>query len=193
MVKGWFVIGVILIVSLLLVSCNAAGEDQSAVQDISQVQIASLQNQLNEAQTSLAEAEDQIEVLQSELADAGEQIEDLESELADEQNAGTQMLNQIGRLESQLSSLRSQVSDYNVLADKVDMAVIYAEMLDTYLLVESHYVLSAEDRIALDHLVNSTDNDNLKEKWAFFYFSDDDDDKVEFLIALGDGLWAVLE
>jgi septal ring factor EnvC (AmiA/AmiB activator) len=193
MVKRWFVIGVILIVSLLLVSCNAAEGDQSAVQDVSQVQIASLQNQLNEAQTSLAEAEDQIELLQSELADAGEQIEDLETELANEQNAGAQMLNQISRLESQLSTLRSQVSDYNVIADKVDMAVIYAEMLDRYLLVEAHYQLSAEDRIALDHLVNSTDNDNLKEKWAPFYFSDDDDDKVEFLIALGDGLWEVLQ
>ena len=193
MVKRWFVIGVILVVSLLLVSCNAAGGDQGPVQDISQVQIAALQNQLNETKTSLAEAEDQIEILQSELADAGEQVADLETELADEQDTLEQALGHISQFESQLSSLRSQLSDYNVLADKVDNALIYAEMLDTYLLVESHYVLSAEDRIALDHLVNSTDNDNLKEKWAFFYFSDDDDDKVEFLIALGDGLWAVLE
>ncbi len=99
------------------------------------------------------------------------------------------------RLVSQLQSLEDQLerqlSEYDVLMQKMTEAKVYAEMLDKYILTP-YFKLTAQEKIDLDHLVHFTGNEELIAKWAVFYFSGREADTVEFYIAVGDGLWQVL-
>jgi len=209
MIKRWLVVGAALLACILLVSCGTRPEEHDAVQDIEQALIATLQGKLSEAQSDLTEAQSglteaqsdlteaqsDLTEAQSDLTEAENQINTLESDLAAMQGQYVQALDEINPLKNQLlsleSQLESQLSDYDALVEKMTKAKLYAEMLEKYILV-LFFELTAEGRIDLDHLVNYTGNAELIQKWAVFFFSDREADKVEFFIAVGDGLWEVL-
>ena len=195
MIKGWLAVGATLFACMLLVGCGIPQEEHDAVQSIEWAQVASLQSKLSKAQSDLTKAQSQINSLEGDLTEAESQINTLESDLADVQSKFAQALDETSGLKSQLSSLESQLesqlSDYDVLVEKVAKARVYAEMLEKYILV-SFFQLTAEGRIDLDHLVHYTGDDEVIEKWGVFYFSDKEADWVEFFVAVGDGLWEVL-
>ena len=199
--KRWFAVGVTMMACLLLVGCGVPQEGHDAMRDAALAQVAFLQNKLSETQSDLTEAQLDLTEAQLDLTKAENQINTLESDLTAMQGKYVQVLGETNKLKSQLhsleSQLESQLSDYDVLVEKMTKAELYAEMLEKYMLVPTFrltpfFRLTAEERIDLDHLVHYTGNAELKEKWMFVYFGDREADKVEFFIAVGDGLWEVL-
>ena len=208
MTKRWLAVGATLLACILLVGCGTRPEGHDAAQNIELAQIATLQSKLREAQSDLTEAQNDLTEAQNDLTEAQNdlteaenQINTLESDLAAMQGKYVQVLGETNKLKNQLrsleSQLESQLSDYDVLVEKMTKAKLYAEMLEKYMLVPTFRLtpflrLTAEERIDLDHLVHYTGNAELKEKWVLVYFGDREADKVEFFIAVGDGLWEVL-
>ena len=189
--KRWFAVGVTMMACLLLVGCGVPQEGH----DAALAQVAFLQSKLSETQSDLTEAQSQIESLESDLTEAENQINTLESDLAAMQGKYVQVLDETNKLKNQLyaleSQLESQLSDYDVLVEKVAKAKVYAEMIEKYILVPFD-ILTAEEKIDLNLLAFYTSNADLREKWELFYISGRLTDKEEFFFAVGDGLWEVL-
>jgi septal ring factor EnvC (AmiA/AmiB activator) len=207
MIRRWLLVVATLLVCILLMGCGTRPEEhdvaQDFVQEFQREQIAALQSQLLEAQSDLTKAQSDLTKAQSDLTKAQSdltkaenQINTLERDLAAMEGRYAQVLGESSELESQLisleSQLESQLSDYDVLVEKVAKAKIYAEMIDKYILV-SFLELTEEERIDLSWLVQYTGNTELIEKWSVFYFSDTEASKLSFLTIVGDALWQVLQ
>ena len=105
MIKRWFLAGImLLLVFILIASCGMPKEDYEAMvaeRDAAQTRIASLQNDLYNAQgqietlqSNLSETQNQIETLKTNLSEAEDQIESLQSSMAANMDVMSRALSQ---------------------------------------------------------------------------------------------------
>jgi len=89
MVKGWFLLGgVLLLVSLLLIGCGVPKEDYEAVvaeKDSALTELQSVKSQLNSAQAEVSDLEVEVSDLEGKASDLSSELEEKQQQLGDVQ------------------------------------------------------------------------------------------------------------
>jgi thiol-disulfide isomerase/thioredoxin len=113
MLKRWFLVGLVFLVSLIVVGCGVPQEEHDvalAERDTAQAEVASLQSELAEMQSDLATTESDLAETESDLATTQSEISSLQSQISSSQSQISSLRSDLSEAEGQVAELEKQIA-----------------------------------------------------------------------------------
>ena len=205
MVRRWFLVGVMfLITSLLVVGCGIPQEQHDAVvadRDAAEAQVASLQSDLAATESDLAAVESDLAATEADLAvtrvdlvASESEVTRLDGELAAAESEATKLDRELTAAEAQVSSLESQLSQTQSYPDAVKELIAqgnpYGEIVNVFFRISGGYAVGSHEFIPW---VSAANDPNLQAKWDTFQDNKTPENLAAFTVAAWDGFWDTWE